>query len=79
MGIKVTRKTFKAGGDSRAVVLPAGWISYYGTRAAEVLIIGSDLLIIGPAGLEHRAEEVATYMDRRPAAIIGQLKTGGLG
>lgn len=78
MGIRVTRKTFKAGGDSRAVVLPSGWVKYYGDKISEVTIIGNDLLVIAPAGLEHRAEEIANYMDRRPAAIIGQIKTGGL-
>jgi len=77
MGIRVKRKTFKAGGDSRAVVLPSGWIKYYGDRVNEVMVIGNDLLIIAPAGLEQRAEEVAAYMDGHAAVVAGKSKTGG--
>jgi len=79
MGIRVTRKTFKAGGDSRAVVLPSGWIKYYGDKVSEVTIIGNDLLVIAPAGLEQRAEEVAAYMDGNAAVVAGKLKMGESG
>ena len=79
MGIRVKRKTFKAGGDSRAVVLPSGWIKYYGDRVNEVLVIGSDVLIIAPAGLEQLAEEIATFMDHHTTVGTNQSHIGGLG
>jgi len=77
MGIRVKRKTFKAGGDSRAVVLPASWVTYYAGKVDQVTIIGSDLLVIAPAGLEQRAEDVAAYIDGHTAVVAGKSKTGG--
>ena len=77
MGIRVKRKLFRTG-KSSAVTLPSGWVAYYGNRVDEVTIIGSDLLVIAPAGLERRAEEVAAYLDCRVEAVTGQSKEGGI-
>ena len=78
MGLRVKRKTFKAGGDSRAVVLPSGWIKYYGDKVSEVTIIGNDLLVIAPAGFEKRAEEIAAYMDSLSVMGSRPVAAGGI-
>jgi len=63
VGLKLKRKIFKVG-QSYAVTLPPAWVSYYGSKVAEVTIIGSDLLIIAPAGLELQAEGMAVVRER---------------
>lgn len=75
MGIKTTRKLFKAH-ESRAVVLPLNWVNFYGSRVDEVTIIGSDILLIVPEGLEQRADEIAAFIDSREQLTLTQSKGG---
>ena len=73
MGLKLKRKIFKIG-QSYAVTLPPAWVSYYGSQVAEVTIIGSDLLIIAPAGLELQAEGMALDRERNQNSATKIIK-----
>jgi hypothetical protein len=65
MGIRVKRKVFRLGGNkARGITLPAAWLSYLGSEVDMVTIIGSDLLVVAPPGLEKKAEELVAYMER---------------
>ncbi len=57
MGLKVTRRTFKIG-KSHAVTLPASWCRYYDGRIETLTLIGEDILILAPEGLEDKAERL---------------------
>jgi hypothetical protein len=66
MGIRVKRKVFRLGsGKARGITLPSAWLSYLGSGVDRITIIGSDLLVIVPPGLEKKAEELVAYMERR--------------
>jgi hypothetical protein len=68
MGIKVERKAFMIG-QSVCVTLPAAWSRYLGDRAKTITIIGDDILLIVPSGLESRGEEIAAYMESHRTSI----------
>jgi hypothetical protein len=40
---------------SYVLTLPMAWCQFYGDRVAKVTIIGQNLLIVAPQGLEARA------------------------
>ena len=63
MGLKVSRRTFKIGA-SHAVTLPASWCRYYHDRITTVTLIGEDVLILAPEGLEDKAEKLMKEMER---------------
>jgi hypothetical protein len=68
MGIRVKRKVFRLGsGKARGITLPAAWLSYLGSDVDTVTIIGSDLLVIAPPGLEKKAESIVSRMEGREA------------
>ncbi len=70
MGICVKRKVFRlTSGKARGITLPSAWLSYLGSDVSTVTIIGTDLLVIAPLGLEKKAEELVAYMERRE--VIG--------
>ncbi len=63
MGLKVSRKTFKIGA-SHAVTLPANWCRYCHDRIATVTLIGEDVLILAPEGLEDKAEKLMREVEK---------------
>jgi len=63
MGIRVERKVFKMG-NARGITLPLAWVSYLGDDINRVTIIGSDLLVVVPPGLEKKAERLVAYMEQ---------------
>jgi len=76
MGIRVNRKIFRfSNGRARGITLPAAWISYLGPEVNRVTIIGSDLLVIAPPGLEEKAERVVAFMEGRDVTKIGNNHT----
>ena len=62
MGIKVVRKPFKIG-SSTAITLPQGWCNFYRDRITTLTIIGSQLLILVPKGLERQADKLIRTME----------------
>lgn len=75
MAIRVKRKLIKAG-QSNTVTLPSAWVAFYGNRGGEVTIMGSDLLLVVPAGLEQRAEQVMALLEGRDGTA--KLKEEGV-
>ena len=63
MGFKAHRKTFRIG-SSHAVTLPASWCQYYSGRIETLTVIGGDLLILAPKGLEGKAERLMKEVER---------------
>jgi len=63
MGIRVNRKIINLGSGGRGITLPAGWLAYLGDEVQRVTVIGSDLLIVAPPGLEEKAERIAAYLE----------------
>lgn len=63
MGFTLQRKTFKIG-SSHAVTLPAGWCQYYSGRIDTLTVIGGDLLILAPKGLEEKAERLMKEVEK---------------
>ena len=61
MTFMTKRKTFKIG-KSHAVTLPPGWCNYYSDRIKEVTILGHDVLILAPEGLEDTARKLIDMM-----------------
>jgi len=57
VGLRVSRRTFTIG-KSRAVTLPANWCRFYSDRIATVTLIGEDILMVAPEGLEEKAERL---------------------
>jgi hypothetical protein len=68
MGIKVERKAFRIG-QSVCVTLPVAWSRYLGEKSNKITIIGDDILLIVPSGLESRGEEIAAYMASHRTSI----------
>ena len=63
MGIYAVRKINDTGGNgSRGITLPKAWLSYLGD-VKTVTIIGSDLLVIAPPGLEAKARRLVSLME----------------
>jgi len=62
MGIKIIRKPFHIG-SSTAVTLPQGWCAYYGDRIKTLTILGDQLLILVPKGLEGQADKLMREME----------------
>lgn len=62
MGIKVVRKSFRIG-SSTAITLPQGWCSFYGDRIKTLTILGDQLLILVPKGLEGQADKLMRTME----------------
>ena len=78
MGIRVKRKVFRlCSGKARGITLPAAWLSYLGSDVSTVTIIGNDVLVIAPPGLEKKAEEMVAYMESREV-IISAAEKGGI-
>ena len=77
MGIRIKRKVFRlTSGKTRGITLPSAWLSYLGSNVDTVTIIGNDLLVIAPPGLEKKAEEMVAYMESR-GVILTEAEKGG--
>jgi len=63
VGLRVTRRTYKIGA-SRGITLPATWCHYYHDRIATVTLIGEDVLILAPKGLEEKAERLMKEVEK---------------
>ena len=57
MSFKTVRKTFRIG-QSRCVTLPPAWCTFYGDRIKTVTILGHNVLILAPEGLEGIAQKL---------------------
>lgn len=57
MSFKVARKPFRIG-TSLAVTLPPAWVNYYRDKLATVTILGGDILLLAPMGMEAKAQEI---------------------
>ena len=55
MGFKITRKPFRIGA-SQAITLPSAWCAYYQGKIDLITIIGDQVLILAPKGLENAAQ-----------------------
>ncbi|GAG13857.1 unnamed protein product [marine sediment metagenome] len=62
MSFMIKRKTFKIG-QSHAVTLPVGWCNYYGDRIKTLTILGHNVLILAPQGLEDTAQRLIEEME----------------
>ncbi len=62
MSFMTKRKTFKIG-QSRCVTLPPGWCTFYGDRIKTVTILGHNVLILAPEGLEGIAQKLIEDME----------------
>jgi len=74
--IKMKRRLLKIG-YSRAITLPPAWVAIHGEENEKVTIIGSDILIIAPAGLEQRAEQVFIDMERYAGVVTSNTAQEG--
>ena len=62
MGFKQKKKIVRFGNTSEGIVLPKGWLDYYGIhRGDEVVLLGSSMLVIAPAHLEAKARELVEH------------------
>jgi len=57
MSFMTKRKTFRIG-QSHCVTLPPGWCAFYGDRIKTVTILGHNVLILAPQGLEDIAQKL---------------------
>ena len=55
MAFKVTRKPSRDTNGKRSLALPKAWCDYFGERIDRVTVVGQNVLIIAPQGLEERA------------------------
>ena len=62
MSFKTIRKTFRIE-QSRCVTLPPGWCTFYGDRIKTVTILGHNVLILAPEGLESIAQKLVEDME----------------
>jgi hypothetical protein len=70
MDIKTRRKIHDTG-NSQYITLPKGWAPLRSAeKSKEVFIIGSDLLVICPEGLEEKAETVAQFITSLSLASV---------
>lgn len=71
--IKMKRRLLKIG-YSRAITLPPAWVAIHGEENEKVTVLGQDILIIAPAGLEQRAEQMFLDMECYREAVTGNTK-----
>jgi hypothetical protein len=57
MAFKIERKPFHIGA-SQAITLPVGWCNFYADRIDLITILGSEVLILAPKGLENVAQSM---------------------
>jgi len=65
MAFTIKKKVFKHGAAS-CIGLPQSWLRYYGSRAEQITLTGSSILLIVPAGLEPQAEVLVKQMEDMP-------------
>ncbi len=65
MAFTIKKKVFKHGAAS-CIGLPQSWLRYYGSRAEQITLTGSSILLIVPAGLEPQAERIVAQMESMP-------------
>lgn len=63
MSFRIERKPFKIG-SSRVLTLPRGWCEYHGDKAEKLTLIGDDVLILAPQGMEEVAQRVLDEIKR---------------
>lgn len=73
MAITLKKRIFKHGATS-CIGLPQSWLRYYGSRAEEVTLTGSSILLIVPGGLEPQAEALVKQMEDMPWLIQDCVK-----
>ena len=65
MGYKQERKVVRFGGNSRAVVLPKGWLEFYGLdRGDKITVLGDSILVVCTQEDEQRARKVLGLMEK---------------
>jgi virulence-associated protein VagC len=57
MAFRLTRKPFRVG-TSWAVTLPLDWCTFYADRLTKITMVGHNLLILAPEGMEDKALEL---------------------
>jgi hypothetical protein len=62
MAFKIERKPFHIGA-SQAITLPSAWCSYYADRIDLITILGSEVLILAPKGLENVAQSMIERLE----------------
>ena len=62
MAFKIERKPFHIG-SSQAITLPAGWCNYYDGRIDLITIVGSEVLVLAPKGLENVAQTMIEHLE----------------
>ncbi len=55
MAFIVTRKGTRDSAGKRSLALPKAWCDYFGDRIDTVTVVGQNVLIVAPQGLEERA------------------------
>jgi len=57
MTIRIERRPFRIG-SSTLITLPVGWRDSRGKKVEKVTLIGDDVLILAPAGMEETAQKI---------------------
>ena len=55
MAFKVVRKVSMDANGKRSLTLPKAWCEYFADRLETVTVVGQNILIVAPEGLEERA------------------------
>jgi len=63
MSFRIERKPFWIG-RSRVLTLPIAWCNYHGNKADKLTLIGDDVLILAPQGMEETAQRVLDEIKR---------------
>lgn len=64
MSFMTKRRTFRVG-QSRCVTLPPGWCAFYGDRINTITVLGHDVLMLAPRGLEDIAQRLVEEVEQR--------------
>jgi len=57
MTIRIERRPFRIG-SSTLITLPVGWCDSHGKKIEKLTLIGDDVLILAPAGMEETAQKI---------------------
>ena len=63
MAFKIARKPFRIGA-SQAITLPSAWCNYYADRIDLITIVGSEILVLAPKGLENTAQAIIERLEQ---------------
>ena len=72
MGYKQMRRIVRFGNVSRGIVLPKGWIDFYGLRDGDhVMLLGDSVLILSHPKDELKARKALELLESAGARVRG--------